>query len=195
MSQLPGCTEAGTLSLRGQVTGSAPVARITWQVNADPVQTSCVNCGVAPSFDLPIAMSDSDATVVVTAEAADGRVSARTAFSRFAPEPSATDRRPGAPALLVNKLGGDIVLTWESIPGKDASVYRGTINSLHAARTYDHAGFGACHVSGGAMALDVLDAPGSHYFLIGTPCGWGDSSLGRDSFGAEHPPALERCVE
>jgi hypothetical protein len=41
--------------------------------------------------------------------------------------------------------------------------------------------------------LDVAMPPGDSYWLVATSCGWGDSSLGRDSLGRERPGAVTRC--
>ena len=86
--------------------------------------------------------------------------------------------------------GASLRLTWEPTPGQDASVYRGTIASLHRGE-YDHAGFGACGI--GDASLQSAIPSGDAYFLVGGACDWGDTILGRNSRGEPVPPARDRC--
>ena len=112
-----------------------------------------------------------------------------------APEPSALDLRPGAEPLRVRKDPAGLALSWEAVGGGPWDAYRGTIPTKGLASRplpYDHGDFGAC---GSLVARVVVPAdPGlSHYFLAVLRCAAGSSSYGRDSTGAERPPASPAC--
>ena len=72
-----------------------------------------------------------------------------------------------------------------------ANVYRGTIRSLAVDGAYDHAGFGACDLAGGATTVTLPVA--NSYFLVTGTCAWGDTPPGRDSRGVPRPMARDRC--
>src|SRR6185369_2873039 len=96
----------------------------------------------------------------------------------------------------VAKLAGAMLrLSWEDAAMPAYDVYRGTIppDRTMAARAsaYDHDAFGACSVP--SPQVDVPQDSGNFYFLVAAHCTLEISSLGRDSFGAEIPPAASPC--
>jgi hypothetical protein len=189
VDDVPPCTEAGLVHVSGSVRSDEPVQSVTISVNGDAPITACTDCGVSPSFEADVPLGDGASEVLVRATDVSGRSADVTAYSRWAPEPSALDLRPGSTPLLVARApGGGLRLTWEA--GGEANVYRGSIASLHRGM-YDHAGFGACGI--GSASLDVPGDTGNWYYLASGTCEWGDGSLGRDSRGVRRPGARDRC--
>jgi len=109
-------------------------------------------------------------------------------------EPSALDLAPLVQPLRVGKdpeNSGWIELTWES-DGLEADheLVQGSLASL-ATGAYDHAGFGACRLPTGRLPMRWPRR--DSYFLVIGRCSDVRSSAGRDSFGAERPPAIDSC--
>ena len=97
--------------------------------------------------------------------------------------------------LLVSKPGPGVNLTWSDARPETThyDVLEGTIASLHAARTYDHAG-NPCGLprSAPASPSTSLDAPipsVDTYWLIAAGTCAGTGPAGYDSFGNLTPPA------
>jgi hypothetical protein len=188
---VPPCAEAGVVTVTGAVRSVEPVDRITYGLAGQAPQTWCTSCGMSPTFSIDVVLPDEDNEIVVSAVDASGRTASLSAFTRWAREPSATDRRTNVAPLRVRRAAapGNLALQWEA--WGTASLYRGDLLELRRTHAYTHRGFDACGVDGGA--LEVRDDAGSWYFLVGGTCEWGDGSLGRDSFGRERPPARDRC--
>jgi hypothetical protein len=190
VDDVPPCSEAGMIPVSGNVRSEVPITEITYSVSGGAPVIICTNCGISPPFAASIPIADQDNAIVIRAVDTAGRSASVTAFTQWAPEPSALDRRPGSPPLLVRRdTAGSLVITWEARAA--ASVYRGTTRSLQVDRDYDHAGIGACDLASGTLTVPA--GSGSVYFLAGGTCAWGDGSLGRDSFGRERAPARNRC--
>jgi len=190
VAETPACTDDGIARVTGSVRGARPVARIEHSVNGGPWTIACTDCGVDPAFAFDVALPAEDAAIAVRSTDADGDVATTTAHSRHAREPSAVDRRPTVQPLRVERSRSSLRLSWEPLPAP-ANVYAGTIDSLRRSRAYDHAPMGACDVHVAELELPMPRE--ATYFLVGGSCAWGEGTLGRDSFGRERPPAVERC--
>lgn len=190
MAALPGCADAGPMTVRATVTSSHAIAR-AWAVAEDGVEVPiCASCGVNPVLDATVMLSAGPHEVQVHVVDDTGREAIASAGLRATVEPSALDVRPGATPLRVTRSAAGLALTWEDASGQEASVYQGTIASLRAG-AYDHAGFGACGIT--SARLDTPAPPRDVYYLVAGSCDWGDTPTGRDSSGRLRPAALDRC--
>lgn len=189
LDDVPPCAEAGTITLSGTVRSDEAVASVTVAVNAGAPRLLCNDCGISPAFEGEVEIEDGGNELVVVATDASGRSASVRAWSRHAREPSALDRRPGDPPLRVARSGSRLELSWQDFG--PANLHAGSLDGLWASAAYDHAGLGDCDRVGGAASF----APegGNRYYLVTSPCDWGDGSFGRDSAGRERPGSLRAC--
>jgi hypothetical protein len=171
----------GDADLSGDACDNCPMTANLGQGDrdVDGVGDDCDDCPNAPD---PL-QEDSDA---------DGAGNACDSCD----EPSALDMNVSATPLRVSKLPGAMLrLSWQDVSIVAYDIYRGTIppdRTMGArAAAYDHAAAGACRLP--AAEGRVMEGSGNFYYLVAGHCRTAISSLGRDSFGAEIPPAGSPC--
>lgn len=191
MTRAPSCAGTLPVMIAGSVSADEEIASITWNVDGGAETDACRPCGIDPGYEILVPGTGTlQMQIVVKATDVLGREATVTHFARLADEPSAMDLDPSATPLMVTRSAEGMRVTWGLATGVSYSLYRGSIATLHAGR-YDHAAFGACGLASPEWsgALPAADS----YFLASSACGFGDSPLGRDSFGRDVPGAGPRC--
>lgn len=185
----PGCA-ADLVRIEGRANSVSGIASLSCEIRGGVTTEICQDCGTERDFSIDVALPDADAEIIVRAVDSSGQEAMASSFTRFAREPSAGDLRIGAAPLTLALVGGRLRLQWEDVGG-EASVYRGSLDSLWRSRRYDHRESGACSIAN--TSVDLTLPIESSYFLIGAHCEWGDTALGRDSVGRRIPGASPRC--
>ena len=190
IESLPLCAE-GSLTVAGRVLAEQEITSLELSVNGGAPTSLCAPCGVSPVYSADVELVEGANRIVVVAVDAGGRQASAMTTVHAGSEPSALDQRPFSEPLLVSKAPSGLVLTWERHDGVSSHLFRGTLASLHQARGYDHQAIAACGLIDPEWSEPI--ASEDVYYLAGAPCAATTSSVGRDSAGAERPPARPAC--
>jgi hypothetical protein len=102
--------------------------------------------------------------------------------------PAVPDGQLGTVPLEMSRQGGQLELRWGAIESNGLpvtyNVYRGSLDSLFATKTYDH----GCFMSGlSSLSATFVDGGENSYFLVAAAVpGWGEGALTTDSSGLPH---------